>query len=72
MLQDKPSGKIYKAIMEKVLDKGDEFVSTEYERVKKLLSEKVSDKKKKELENRINILQTFQLYDKKPKQIDEL
>lgn len=61
------SGKIYKTILERILDKGDEFVTTEYERVNKLLSGKITNEKKKELENRINILQTFQLFDKQPK-----
>ncbi|CAH0595127.1 unnamed protein product [Chrysodeixis includens] len=61
------SGKIYKTVMEKILEKGEEFIQTEHERVKKLLSGKVSDEKKKELGNRVNILLTFQLYDKQAK-----
>ncbi|XP_075983755.1 endoplasmic reticulum protein 29-like protein wbl [Anticarsia gemmatalis] len=65
--KDTNSGKIYKMIMQKILEKGDEFVKTEHERVKKVLSSKVSDEKKKELIIRINILQTFLLYDKKSK-----
>lgn len=52
--------------MEKILEKGDEFINTEYERVKKILNGKVSEEKKKEIGIRINILQTFQLYDKQP------
>lgn len=47
--------------MEKILDKGNEFIKTESARVKKLLSGKVSEEKKKELGIRTNILQTFQL-----------
>lgn len=46
--------------MEKILEKGDDFPKTEIERVKKLLSGKVSDEKKKELNTRLNILQAFQ------------
>ncbi|KAG6449740.1 hypothetical protein O3G_MSEX006225 [Manduca sexta] len=65
--KDASSGKIYKTIMEKIIEKGDEFVKTEYERVKKLLNGKVSDEKKKLLLIRINILQSFQLFDKQVK-----
>lgn len=65
-MQDIASGKIYKTVMQRIIDKGDEFVGTENKRVKKLLNGKVSNDKKKELENRLNILQTFQLT-KKPK-----
>lgn len=53
--------------MEKILEKGEEFIQTEHERVKKLLSGKVSDEKKKELGIRVNILLTFQLHDKQGK-----
>lgn len=60
------SAKIYKTIMEKIIEKGDQFINTEHERVKKILSGKVSDEKKKEIGIRINILQTFHLYDKQP------
>lgn len=57
--------------MEKILEKGDGFVNLETERVKKLRSGKVSDEKKKELGIRLNILQTFQLFDIKGKDIKE-
>lgn len=62
--QDAASGKIYKTIMEKIIEKGDDFVKTEHDRIKKLLSEKISDEKKKNMAIRINILQTFQLHKK--------
>ncbi|CAK1590156.1 unnamed protein product [Parnassius mnemosyne] len=62
--KDSISGKIYKTIMEKILEKGDEFTKSEYDRVKKLLSGKISDEKKKELGVRLNILQSFQLFGK--------
>ncbi|XP_047032480.1 protein windbeutel [Helicoverpa zea] len=71
MDKESSSGKIYKTIMEKILEKGDEFVQFENERVKKLLSEKVSNEKKKQLGVRINILQTFQLFDKQSKLVKE-
>ncbi|KAL0818392.1 hypothetical protein ABMA28_008865 [Loxostege sticticalis] len=65
------SGKIYKTIMEKILEKGDSFVKSETERVKKLQSGKVSDEKKKELGRRLNILQAFQLFDNKGRNAKE-
>lgn len=58
--------------MEKILEKGDEFVKTEHDRVNKLLSGKVSEDKKKQLQNRINILQTFQLHNKQSKKKEDL
>lgn len=67
LFQDSPSGKIYKTIMEKILEKGDEFIQSELDRVRKLLSGKISDEKKKQIGNRINILTTFQLPEKKEK-----
>lgn len=69
--KDAVSGKIYKTIMEKIIEKGDDFVNTEYERVKKILSGKVSEEKKKEIGIRINILQTFQLYDKQQTKVEK-
>lgn len=50
--------------MQKIIDKGDEFVTTEDKRLKKLLLGKLSNEKKKELEIRLNIMQTFQLFNK--------
>ncbi|XP_023946027.1 endoplasmic reticulum resident protein 29 [Bicyclus anynana] len=57
--QDAATGKIYKTIMQKVLEKGDEFIGTEINRINKLLTGKISNEKKKELASRINILQSF-------------
>ena len=54
------SGKIYATVMEKILEKGDDFIQSELERMKKLLRGQVSDEVKKQLGTRINILQTFQ------------
>ncbi|XP_068623637.1 endoplasmic reticulum resident protein 29 [Battus philenor] len=61
--KDSVSSKIYKLIMEKTLEKGDDFTKLENERVKKLLTGKISDEKKKELGIRLNILQSFQPLD---------
>ncbi|XP_072934290.1 endoplasmic reticulum resident protein 29 [Epargyreus clarus] len=66
------SGKIYKTIMEKIQEKGDEFIISEKQRVNKLLGGKVSEEKKKELALRINILQTFQLRKDPIKKKEEL
>lgn len=65
--KDSAYGKIYKTIMQKILEKGDDFVQSENERVKKILTSKVSEEKKNELGIRINILQSFQLFEKKSK-----
>ncbi|XP_063628454.1 endoplasmic reticulum resident protein 29 [Cydia splendana] len=59
------SAKIYKTILEKIIEKGDGFVKTEHERITKLLNGKLSEEKKKEMGQRINILQTFQLHETK-------
>ncbi|XP_053617216.1 endoplasmic reticulum resident protein 29 [Plodia interpunctella] len=58
--KDAVSGKVYKTIMSKVLERGDGFIKTENERLNKLLSGKVSEEKKKEIGIRTNILQAFQ------------
>ncbi|CAH2233956.1 endoplasmic reticulum resident protein 29 [Pararge aegeria] len=57
--KDAAAGKTYRTIMQKILEKGDEFIATEINRINKLLSGKVSNEKKKELASRINILQSF-------------
>lgn len=51
--------------MDKILEKGDQFAATEYTRVGKILSGKVSEEKKKELSVKVNILQSFKLHDNK-------
>lgn len=53
------SGKMYIAIMQRVLEKGVDFLSTERERVKSLQGKKLSDGKKQLLEHRLNILAAF-------------
>jgi endoplasmic reticulum protein 29 len=45
--------------MRKVVDKGDEFVSTEMTRVQNLLQGKITKDKKEEMQYRVNILQSF-------------
>ncbi len=53
---DKNNGDIYVKLMKKVAAKGNSFVQDEYDRVKKLSEEKVSDAKKRSFEARLNIL----------------
>jgi len=49
----------YVKLMEKILEKGDEFVSKEIQRVENLRKTKVSADKKESLQKRLNILQSF-------------
>ncbi|CAH0713681.1 unnamed protein product, partial [Brenthis ino] len=53
------NGKTYLTIMEKILEKGDDFIQTETARVNKLLDGKVSKEKKQILNFKVNILQSF-------------
>jgi len=57
--KDKKSAQVYVKIMEKALERGNIFFDSEHERVKNILSGKVTDAKKSELQGRINILQSF-------------
>jgi endoplasmic reticulum protein 29 len=45
--------------MKRIIEKGDSLISTEQERVDKLLTGKLSDNKKRDLSNRLNILDSF-------------
>ncbi|KAI8783044.1 endoplasmic reticulum resident protein 29 [Biomphalaria glabrata] len=58
---EKTSADTYIKTMKKILEKGTDFVKTEVSRIEKLRSGKVSDKKKEQLSDRLNILTTFQL-----------
>ena len=57
--KQKASADMYIKTMKKVVEKGNEFISTETQRVEKLQSGKVSDKKKEQLNDRLNILASF-------------
>ncbi|XP_060084735.1 endoplasmic reticulum resident protein 29-like [Ylistrum balloti] len=57
----KRSADIYVKTMKKIVEKGTEFVDSEITRVEKLKDGKVSDKKKEQLNERLNILTSFQL-----------
>ncbi|KAL4703510.1 hypothetical protein ACJJTC_018094 [Scirpophaga incertulas] len=67
------SGKIYKSIMVKVVEKGDDFLTLEHDRLTNILRDQVSKEQKKALGIRMNILQTFQEFDMKNEDVkDEL
>lgn len=59
------SGKVYKTVMEKMIEQGDKFIKTEQQRLKKLLDGKISEEKRKQLVMRSNILESFQHATKK-------
>jgi len=56
---DKKSAQVYVKLMEKVIDRGNIFLESEQERVKNILAGKITDAKKKELQGRLNIIQSF-------------
>ncbi|XP_052248541.1 endoplasmic reticulum resident protein 29-like [Dreissena polymorpha] len=56
---EKLSAEMYVKTMQKVIEKGDDFVDSEIDRLEKLRSGKLSDKKKEQLSDRLNILSTF-------------
>ncbi|KAL3858492.1 hypothetical protein ACJMK2_013080 [Sinanodonta woodiana] len=58
---EKASAEVYIKTMKKIAEKGDNFVDLEIERVEKLKDGKISDKKKEQLSERLNILTSFQL-----------
>lgn len=57
--KDKASADMYVKTMKKVVEKGNNFVNTEIERLEKLRDGKLSDKKKEQIAGRLNILATF-------------
>lgn len=59
--EEKLAADTYIKTMKKVLDKGNTFIKEEVTRVEKLRSGKVSDNKKRQLGDRLNILTSFQL-----------
>ena len=50
-------------IMRKMLEKGEDFISSESSRVENLLKSKISQDKQTEMQQRINILQSFTSHD---------
>lgn len=57
---DKQNGKTYLKIMERVIDRGELFLSSERQRIDNMLGGKMSEQKKKQLQARLNILESFQ------------
>jgi len=57
---DQKTAEFYVKTMRKALDKGGDFVSNELKRVQSLAKGKISKEKKEEMQQRINILQSFQ------------
>lgn len=57
----KTSADMYIKTMKKVIEKGNDFIETETKRVEKLHSGKISDKKKEQLNDRLNILASFSM-----------
>jgi endoplasmic reticulum protein 29 len=58
--KDKKSADVYIKTLRKLVEAPD-FVDTEIKRVEKLKDGKVSDKKKEQLNDRLNILTSFQM-----------
>ena len=59
--QDRKSAEVYVKVMRKILEKGDDFLRSETERVDSLRKgAKITGDKKAEMERRLNILQSFQ------------
>ncbi len=59
---EKTSANSYVKTMEKIVEKGDDFVKSELDRVEKLSEGKVSAKKKGQLKDRASILTSFQMH----------
>ena len=56
----KKKAEIYIKIMHKIVSEGENFIEKETTRVKKIMNDgKISESKKKQLEQRINILKSF-------------
>ncbi len=56
---DKRWGQVYVKIMEKVIERGIKFIESEEQRVLNILSGKVTETKRNELQARLNIIQSF-------------
>lgn len=69
--QDKQSAKIYIQFMKKMQEKGVNFANTERTRLQSLLNGKISDNKKAELNQKLNILSAYN-YDAKTESRSEL
>lgn len=59
--EDKKNAKVYVKLMEKILEKGDDYVAAETKRVGALAEGKLTNDKKEMFKTRINILSSFQV-----------
>ncbi|XP_008213379.1 endoplasmic reticulum resident protein 29 [Nasonia vitripennis] len=57
--EHRPAAKVYVKTMERIMERGDVFVQTEHTRIEGLLKGKLSSDKKRTMEERRNILQSF-------------
>ena len=57
--EHRPAAKVYVKTMERILERGDVFVQTEQTRLEGLLKGKLSKDKKRTMEEKRNILQSF-------------
>lgn len=55
------AGRVYLMLMKRIVQHGLQYVQTETERVRGLLSGKIGTNKRWELESRLNVLKSFEL-----------
>lgn len=58
-LEERKTGEVYVKMMQRMVEKGSEFIEDEMKRLNKLITGKLSDVKKTDMGHRINILRAF-------------
>nr|BAN20799.1 endoplasmic reticulum protein erp29 [Riptortus pedestris] len=61
--RENKSAETYVKIMRKILEKGPEFITNESVRVENVLKGKINKEKQTEMQERVNILQSFSIHD---------
>uniref|UniRef100_A0A646QHS0 Endoplasmic reticulum resident protein 29 n=1 Tax=Hemiscolopendra marginata TaxID=943146 RepID=A0A646QHS0_9MYRI len=61
--QQKKSAQVYIKMMSKVIERGDDLVENEVERLTNIQKSKITKEKKEEMQARLNILQSFRVKD---------